>query len=160
LIPTIRSIKIFTDGSCHTQRRIGAWAALIHYNGTSQTLSTLVLDTTHQRMEVLGVIEAIAYVKLHWPEVEQIDLVSDSQYVIGLVGRQQQLEAKGFITKAGKSLNNSDLLKRFYDVIKPFKINFIKIKAHQTGLAFDVQNNNAVDQLCRQLVRTAIDSSE
>ncbi len=151
-----KRVQIFTDGSCHTQRCIGAWAAIVIYGDGKQTLGAVEHDTTHQRMELLAVIEALSYTKLQWPDIEQVDLVSDSQYVIGLVRRQAQLEAKDFVTKAGKSLNNADLLKLFYETIKPFKIKFIKIKAHQTGEGFEIQNNNTVDCLCRQMVRAAL----
>jgi ribonuclease HI len=151
-----KRVQIFTDGSCHTQRCIGAWAAIVIYEEETQTLGALERDTTHQRMELLAVIEALRYTKLRWPDVVQVDLVSDSQYVIGLMRRQLQLEANDFVTKAGKSLNNADLLKLFYELIKSFDVKFIKIKAHQNGAGFEVQNNNIVDRLCRQMVRAAL----
>jgi ribonuclease HI len=28
-----KHVDVFTDGSCHTQKLIGAWVALIHING-------------------------------------------------------------------------------------------------------------------------------
>ncbi len=158
MIPSNHRITIFTDGSCHTQLCVGAWAALIIYKDETYTLSGLVMNTTHQRMELLAVLEAIAYTKSQLPDVLAIELVSDSQYVIGLIERQAKLEANHFITKAGKSLNNADLIKRFYASIQTITIHFIKIKAHQVGDDAAVRNNNTVDQLCRQLVRTTVDT--
>ena len=55
-------IKIFTDGSCHTQLKIGAWVALIFVEDKKIILQKVMENTTHNRMELSAVISAVHYV--------------------------------------------------------------------------------------------------
>jgi ribonuclease HI len=61
--------EIYTDGSCHTQLCIGAWAAIILIDEEKITLSGKDLDTTHNRMEILAVTEALEYLRLNFKTV-------------------------------------------------------------------------------------------
>ena len=56
-------IEIYTDGSCHSQQLIGAWAALVFINGEKTILKGTEKETTHNRMELLAVINAIKHVE-------------------------------------------------------------------------------------------------
>ena len=76
--------EIYTDGSCHTQNRIGAWAAIIFTATGKKVLAETVADTTHNRMERLAVIKGIEFIKRNYPGITTIKLFSDSQYVVGL----------------------------------------------------------------------------
>ena len=55
-------ITIYTDGSCHAQKRIGAWAAIVIINIEKIVLKGVEINTTHNRMELMAVIKAIEYV--------------------------------------------------------------------------------------------------
>lgn len=143
---------IYTDGSCHTQLCFGAWAAVILVNDEKITLSGIENDTTHNRMEILAVIQSILHVKDHFTKVKKIHIVSDSQYVVGLMDRQSKFIEGNFLTKAGKDIRNKDLVKEFLDLVSLMDVRFEKIKAHQK--ATEVINYNIeVDKICRQLVR-------
>ena len=48
----MNSAEIYTDGSCHTQQCIGAWAAIILIDQQKIVLSGRENDTTHNRMEI------------------------------------------------------------------------------------------------------------
>ena len=146
--------EIYTDGSCHTQLAVGAWVAIILFNNQKIILKEVEKNTTHQRMELMAVIKAIEYVQQHESNIQQVKIISDSQYVIGLIDRRKKLEAAQFKSKAGKPINNTDLLKQFFFVADKIKVDFEKIKAHQKQTAEHNYNIDA-DKLCRKLVREA-----
>jgi ribonuclease HI len=147
--------EIYTDGSCHTQQCVGAWAAVVLIDEQKIVLSGKENDTTHNRMEILAVINAIKYIKQHYKMITDAKIVSDSQYVIGLISRQSKFEASDFTTKAGNEIRNVDLVKELLHLVSIVNVEFVKIKAHQK--ATEVVNYNIeVDKLSRQLVREAV----
>lgn len=149
-----KHIDVFTDGSCHTQKLVGAWVALIHINGQKKILQGIELHTTHHRMELIAVIKSMEFIKELQPAAF-INVITDSQYVAGLIMREQGLTAKNFRTKGGKKIANEDLLIRFYELLSLLDISFIKVKAHQQNA--DVPNGNReADLLSRSLVRQAV----
>ncbi len=148
-------VEVYTDGSCHTQLKVGAWAAIVFFNGELLTISGTVTETTHNRMELLAVIEAIRFIKINFPVTNQILIVSDSQYVVGLNERRQTLSSANFTSKKGNETRNADLVKILFEYTDVINLRFEKIKAHQkqTGSA---NYNIDVDKICRKLVRDAV----
>jgi len=152
---TINRIKIYTDGSCHTQKLVGGWAAIIFINDEKTILSGTAVNTTHNRMELTAVIEAIKYVHTKYSNETEVHLYSDSQYVIGLRARGQKLLANNFITQKGNEIQNADLVKEFLSIIAAVNIQLLKIKAHQKQ--HDEPNYNIeADKLSRKIVRDAV----
>jgi len=41
-------IESYTDGSCHTKLKVGAWAAIIFIDGKEIVLKSIELNTTNQ----------------------------------------------------------------------------------------------------------------
>jgi len=149
---------VFTDGSCHTQLRVGTWVAIIRGDGVSHRLSGLEQDTTHQRMELMAVLQAMEWV-VGRGQQGALRLVTDSQYVSGLVAREAGLRAKNFIAGSGKPIANSDLLPRFYELVGLLQPAFTKVKAHQHNAGVPSGNHEA-DEWCRKLLRDAIKNIE
>ena len=106
-------------------------------------------------MELLAVINAVEYIQTHYLSVKEINLVSDSKYVIGLINRQSKFIKSNFKTKAGNDIRNIDLVKSLLNLTNSISINFIKIKAHQKETKV-INYNNEVDKICRKLVREAV----
>lgn len=148
-------VEIFTDGSCHTQKCVGAWASVILIDAQKIILSGKEENTTHNRMEILAVINSINYVLQHFPTIRELKIVSDSQYVIGLVSRQSKFLTSDYTTKAGNDIRNIDLVKELLLLLSTIKVEFVKIKAHQKATAV-INYNIEVDKLSRQLVREAV----
>lgn len=145
-------IEIYTDGSCHTQQRVGAWAALIFIDKEKTTLTGCENHTTHNRMELLAVINAIKWLEEHDLVKETIHIFSDSQYVINLNNRAKKLSAKEFLTNKGTAIKNEDLVKEILSFYGSYDINLVKVKAHQKSDG--TQNfNREVDMIVRKLVR-------
>lgn len=151
----IKSVLIYTDGSCNPQLEIGAWASIIFMDEQKITLTDVVKNTTHQRMELSAVIKTLEHLQQNFAEIKSVKIISDSQYVIGLMRRKQKLLATNFTTKANLELRNTDLVKAFLLLTDIYTIEFEKIKAHQKQT--DITNYNIeVDMLCRNLVRKAV----
>jgi ribonuclease HI len=150
----LEKIEIYTDGSCHTQQKVGAWAAIIFLKNEKKILSDIEFNTTHNRMELIAVMKAISYVSEMNPESKLI-IYSDSQYVIGIPDRIETFKKQPFRTKSGKEIQNIDLLKKFISLLKSVNIEFIKVKAHQKKT--EIENpNREVDKLSRKIVREYI----
>jgi ribonuclease HI len=150
-----QNVEIYTDGSCHTQRGIGTWVALI-FNGTNKkVLSGTMNDTTHNQMELIAVINAIEYAKLHNQNITSIRVYTDSQYVVMIPERKKKMELADFNTKNGSALPNADLVKKILDLLSWVPVEFIKIVAHQKKT--DTNNyNREADMLSRKLLRKVI----
>ena len=154
-----KSALIYTDGSCHTQLEIGAWASIIFVEDKKITLTETVENTTHQRMELLAVISSLHYLLKNNTEIQSVKIISDSQYVIGLMRRKEKLTATDFKTKAQNEVRNTDLVKELLRLSDIFTTEFEKIKAHQKQS--NITNYNIeVDKLCRNKVREAVKKIE
>ncbi len=149
------TIKIFTDGSCHTQLKTGAWVALIFIEGKKIVLQNVVENTTHNRMELSAVISAVLYITENNIEYSGIEIYSDSQYVVDLVDRKEKLKNKLFITKKGTPIQNADLVQNLITLMEEFALIFIKVKAHQKPTS-EINYNREADKLVRSILREAV----
>ncbi len=145
-------IHIYTDGSCHTQFRVGAWAAIIINNETEEQLHGYEINTTHNRMELLAVINALKHADINISDLHNIKIYSDSQYVVRLIDRRDKLLQNNFLTKQGNDIKNKDLVIEILYLIDSLKPEFIKVKAHQKKSS--IRNvNRDVDKKARKIVR-------
>ena len=151
----IPQINIYTDGSCHTQLCVGAWVSIVFINEDKIILSGTKLQTTHNRMELLAVIEALKYIQDNSPNTTLITVITDSQYVTGLQAREAKFIDQQYTTKKGNAISNADLVKTLLGLINILPVIFIKIKAHQKKT--DIVNYNIeADTLSRNMVRHMI----
>lgn len=151
----IKSINIYTDGSCHTQLCVGAWVSIIFIDEKKIILSGTELQTTHNRMELLAIIEALKYIETNCTNSTLITVITDSQYVTGLKAREAKFIEQQYITKKGNAISNVDLVKTLLGYINFLPVAFIKIKAHQKKT--DVINYNIeADILSRNMVRNMV----
>jgi ribonuclease HI len=147
--------EIYTDGSCHTQAKIGAWVAIVLIGTEKQVLSGTVTETTNNAMELTAVIKAIEYVNAAHAGINTLKIISDSQYVIGLTARKEKLIMLDFSSQKGKPLPNAALVKQLLQHASSINLEFIKIKAHQK-VNENHNYNIEADRLSRKLVREAV----
>jgi len=148
-------IGIYTDGSCNPKHKIGAWAAVILTNNNETVINGYEFNTTHNRMELLSAVKSLEYIKNEFSNDVRIRIYSDSQYLVKLNDKKNRLERNDFLTKAGNSIRNIDLVKMIMDYIETMNIEFIKVPAH--GKKQDYQNfNRKVDMLSRKIVREQV----
>lgn len=151
----INAAEIYTDGSCHTQAKIGAWVAIVLIGAEKYTLSGTATATTNNAMELTAVIKGIEQVRAMHPDSCTIKIITDSQYVVGLTAREERLTAFDFTSKKGKQFPNAALVKQFLQLTQTSNIELVKIKAHQKVNEHTNYNIEA-DKLSRKLVREAI----
>lgn len=85
------SYLVFTDGSCWTGDRIGAYAwVAIDGDGNEELQGKSELDTTISRMELMGPINALEWILKHCGS-SVILVQSDSEYVVlGATNRRRK----------------------------------------------------------------------
>lgn len=149
---TRSNIEAYTDGSCNTKFKIGAWAAVLFIGDKEIVLKNIEKNTTNNRMELLAVLNVFDYLKIQNIDNSKIIIYTDSQYVAGIEGRIEKFKSQDYKTKKGEAIRNDDLVKKLVHFIENMNIDFVKVKAHQK--ATDKKNyNRFVDKLCRKLVR-------
>lgn len=97
----MKHVKIFTDGACKGNPGPGGWAALLIYGATEKEIAGHEENTTNNRMELRGAIEALRLLKSKC----RVDLYTDSSYV--QKGMTEWL--KGWKAKNWKKVANPDL---------------------------------------------------
>lgn len=126
---------IYCDGSYQSSFNSGGWSAIITKNDqVIQKLYQGYKNTTNNRMELLGVIEALKYFK----EPVSIKIVSDSQYVINSIINKhvyKWLENKDYTKK------NLDLWFELVDLLEFHKVDFEWTKGHNIN-----KYNNLADK--------------
>ena len=151
-------IEAYTDGSCNTKLKIGAWAAVIFFNGEEIVLKNTELSTTNNRMEISAVLNVLDYLKIRNIDKSKIIIYTDSQYVVGIEGRIEKLKSQDYKTKKGEAIRNEDLVRKLVFFIENMNIDFVKVKAHQK--VSDAKNyNRVVDKLCRKMVREYVSNN-
>jgi len=142
-------IEIFTDGSCNTKLRIGAWAALIFTGDKKIDLHGEETNTTHNRMELLAAIKALEYIDKNNCK---IIIYSDSQYLVDIQIRRNKLKINNYLTKKGEAIQNKDLVEKVVSFLETMDLELIKVKAHLKKN--ETSNfNREVDKLSRKIVR-------
>ncbi|MEN8121476.1 MAG: ribonuclease H [Bacteroidota bacterium] len=145
-------IEAYTDGSCNTKLKVGAWAAIIFVDDKEIVLTNTAINTTNQRMELAAVLNVLDYLKNNKHDNSRIVIYTDSQYVAGVEGRIEKFKLQDYKTKKGEPIRNDDLVRELVYFIENMNIDFIKVKAHQKET--ETKNyNRVVDKLCRKLVR-------
>jgi len=150
-------IEIYTDGSCHTEYHIGAWAAILFIDDEKVLLKEEVRHTTHNRMELEAVIKAIEFTDNKHNDTSLV-VYTDSQYVHRIPERKEKLKHKNFLTNKGTPIQNVDLVKVLILLIESHSIEFIKVKAHQKPDG-SLNYNAEVDKIAREMVRENVKKS-
>jgi ribonuclease HI len=129
-------VKIYTDGACSVQKRIGGIGVLLMYKEFRKEISEGYKNTTNNRMELMAVIRGLQMLKKKGLDIE---VFSDSKYVCDAVekGWVFNWEKNGFKKKA-----NPDLWIRFLELYREHNVKFNWVKGHA-----DNQYNNLCDKL-------------
>ena len=110
-------IQIYTDGSCETQKRIGAYAAILRYGKHKRNIHARVEDATVNQMELTAIVEALKVLK---KKGQQVQVFTDSTYVArGVNEWMPDWIERGWKTKRNKPVANIGLwqeLKKLLDV--------------------------------------------
>jgi ribonuclease HI len=132
-------VIIYTDGACQGNPGPGGWGAVLIFKEHKKKLSGYCPDTTNNKMELKGAIEALKSLKTSCT----IDLYTDSQYV--KKGMSEWID--GWIAKNWKSSTNApvknvELWKELHILSKMHQITWHWVKAHNGDI-----NNEEADRL-------------
>jgi len=121
-------VIIHTDGACLGNPGPGGYAAVIEGNGESRELAAGYRRTTNNRMELLGVIEALASLK----QTCGVELYTDSKYVGDAVekGWLKSWQRNGWKTAAKTPVKNQDLWQRLMPLLETHKVRFHWLRGH------------------------------
>ena len=122
----MKKVEIYTDGSCKQNPGPGGWGAILVYQGRELELSGGAADTTNNRMELTGVIEALRRLR----EPCEVVLTTDSKYVSDGIskGWAKSWRSRGW-KKADKSpALNPDLWGTLLDLCEKHSVTFVWVK--------------------------------
>ncbi|PSM53098.1 ribonuclease HI [Campylobacter blaseri] len=118
----MKSICLFSDGSCLGNPGIGGWAYILDYKGKEKKQSGAQENTTNNQMELLAVINGLKALK----EPCEVTIYTDSSYVANAIN----LWLTNWIKKDFKNVKNIPLWKEYIVTSKKHKIKAIWIKGH------------------------------
>lgn len=135
-------VKIYTDGSSLGNPGPGGFGVVVVYNNKIiKEFGGWSKDTTNNKMELQGAIEALKY-SLSLEKDKNIIIHTDSSYVIlGITSWIDNWERNGWKTSNKKDVLNKDLWEelRFLKVKLGTRLSWQKVKGH----ADDIYNNRA-----------------
>ena len=143
----MKHVDIYTDGACRGNPGKGGWGAILVYGTKTKEMSGGERNTTNNRMELTGAIEALSILK----EPCEVTLTSDSKYMIDSItkGWAASWKAKGW-KKADKSpALNPDLWERLLALLEVHKVDFVWVRGH---------NGHPYNERCDKLATDFADS--
>lgn len=135
---TIKTVKIYTDGSCLKNPGPGGWCAILLYKDKEKIISGNQVDTTNNQMELKAVIEGLKALN----QKCKVILYTDSAYIVNAINEKWILT---WCKNNFKKIKNVPLWKELIELISHHQVTFIKVKAHA-----DNEYNNRCDEIARQ----------
>lgn len=140
-------VEIYTDGACRGNPGPGGWGALLISGETRKELSGAESQTTNNRMELMGAIEALRALK----RPVRVKLYTDSTYVCkGIEVWLPQWKLRDWRTADRKPVKNVDLWKALDEARMPHKVEWLWVKGHSGNAGnehVDALANAAIDSL-------------
>ena len=135
-------VTIYCDGACSPNPGVGGWGAVLisESHGARREISGAEANTTNNRMELTGAIQALAVLK--HPCI--VDLFTDSQYVQNAFteGWIDKWMKNGWRNSGKKPVSNEDLWRRLVELSAVHHIRWHWVRGHA-----DSNENNRADQL-------------
>ena len=122
-------IELWTDGACSGNPGPGGWAAILNIPGrATRELSGGEDHTTNNRMELMGVLQGLRFLK----EPCQVHIHTDSKYVLKAFQENwiKGWVSRGWKTSAGKPVANQDLWEQLIPEVQRHQVDWVWIKGH------------------------------
>ena len=118
----------YTDGACKGNPGAGGWGAhLIFSDGRTQDLYGGDSQTTNNRMELMGAIQALKYS----PHEQNLEIWTDSSYVKkGITEWIESWKKRGWKTASKKPVANQDLWQQLDELCQPRDVDWHWVKGH------------------------------
>lgn len=145
------TVEIYTDGACRGNPGIGGWGALLKCNGREKTLYGGAEETTNNRMELMGAIEALNALQ----KPSAVILWTDSKYVKdGISSWIVNWKKRGWRTAANKPVKNADLWLRLDELSTRHDVQWRWVKGHAGN-----EGNEIADQLANRGIDEMLDNA-
>ncbi len=123
----MKRIDIFTDGACKGNPGPGGWGAILRMGAHEKEMSGGDSETTNNRMEMTGVIEALNALK----EPCEVTVHTDSRYVIdGMTKWLAGWLKRGWKNASRQPVKNDDLWRAMMEAVAPHKVRWQWVKGH------------------------------
>ncbi|HKP77770.1 MAG TPA: ribonuclease HI, partial [Phenylobacterium sp.] len=143
-------VVIYTDGACSGNPGPGGWGAILMHGASVKELSGGELQTTNNRMELMGAIQALEALT----KPCEVELHTDSQYVMkGISEWIHAWKRRGWKTADGKPVKNDDLWRRLDEARARHKVQWRWVKGH-AGHEF----NERADELARRGLKETVEA--
>jgi ribonuclease HI len=120
-------VVIFTDGSCRGNPGPGGWGAILTFQGHEREIWGGEADTTNNRMELMGAIQALEALKRPC----RVELHTDSQYLRNGITQWLSLwKARGWRTMSKGAVKNEDLWRRLDAARSTHEVDWRWVKGH------------------------------
>ena len=129
-------VTIYTDGAAKGNPGKAGWAAVIllsqNYGGPGRLeLGGAVEHATNNQMELTAPIEALKYLKNKFSNIENIEIVSDSKYVIlGITEWIFNWQKNNWRNANKKPVLNRELWEELCELTQELKLKWIYVKGH------------------------------
>lgn len=141
-------VEIYCDGACRGNPGPGGWGALLRSGKNEKRLYGFAAETTNNRMELTGAIEALKALK----KPCEVVLWTDSQYVKkGMTEWLAGWKAKGWKNAAKEPVKNVDLWQALELEAARHKVDWRWVKGHAGH-----EGNEIADQLANQAIDEAL----
>jgi ribonuclease HI len=120
-------LQIYADGACSGNPGPGGWGAIVRDGAVDTELCGGAPATTNNRMELTGVIEALASLT----PGRSIDVYTDSQYVQkGISEWIHNWKRRGWKTADKQPVKNADLWMKLDALAQQHKVKWHWVKGH------------------------------
>jgi ribonuclease HI len=134
-------ITIYTDGAAKGNPGRAGWGAVFFMGEKVFELGGGAEHATNNQMELTAPIEALKYVKNNLRHSVDVEIVSDSKYVIlGITEWIDNWMKNGWRNAAKKPVVNRELWEELYELNKEFKPKWTYVKGHN-----DHEHNDRAD---------------
>jgi ribonuclease HI len=138
------TVEIFTDGACEGNPGPGGWGAIVKVGSVQRELSGGEPDTTNNRMEMIGAIEALKLLS----EQCKVVLTTDSEYLVkGITLWIDGWKKRSWRTSKKEPVKNQDLWRQLDELSHKHDIEWKWVRGH---------NGHLENERCDELARNAI----
>ncbi|WP_314986190.1 ribonuclease HI [uncultured Campylobacter sp.] len=118
----MKSVKLFSDGSCLGNPGAGGWAYILQYGDAIKKASGAEAMTTNNQMELTAAIMGLSALK----QPCRVELFTDSEYVVKAVNSW----LTKWVATDFKGKKNADLWRRYLAAAAPHEIKASWVKGH------------------------------